>query len=124
MNPSKGRDDAQHIEEDSIVLLRNVGAVLPGSQREVKSIALIGSHADVGAYFREEGRRRWMPGRQRGNQMRGNGEWGKPVYFPSSPMREIQRKAPKAEVTYKRWVEPSGSCSVREGRAADWRSSS
>jgi beta-glucosidase len=40
------------------------------------------------------------PGGNVADPKRGNGEWRKPVYFPSSPMREIQRKAPNAEVTY------------------------
>ena len=99
VDPFQGRDDAQHIEEESIVLLRNVGAVLP-LQREVKSIALIGSHADVGVLSGGGSAQVDPPGGNVADPKRGNGEWRKPVYFPSSPMREIQRKAPNAEVTY------------------------
>ena len=99
VDPFQGRDDAQHIEEESIVLLRNVGAVLP-LQREVKSIALIGSHADVGVLSGGGSAQVDPPGGNVADPMRGNGEWRKPVYFPSPPMREIQRKAPNAEVTY------------------------
>ena len=99
VDPFQGRDDAQHIEEESIVLLRNVGAVLP-LQREVKSIALIGSHADAGVLSGGGSAQVDPPGGNVADPKRGNGEWRKPVYFPSSPMREIQRKAPNAEVTY------------------------
>jgi beta-glucosidase len=31
---------------------------------------------------------------------RGNGAWGKPVYFPSSPQKEIRKKAPQAKLSY------------------------
>ena len=47
LDPFKGRDDAQHIAEESIVLLKNSGGILPLAS-SVRSIALIGSHADVG----------------------------------------------------------------------------
>ena len=44
----KGLDVAQHVEENSIVLLKNRDAVLPISATRVRSIAIIGGHADVG----------------------------------------------------------------------------
>jgi beta-glucosidase len=47
LDPFRGRDDAQHIEEESIVLLRNEHEILP-LKADVRSIAVIGSHADVG----------------------------------------------------------------------------
>ena len=47
VDPFKGRDDAQHIAEESIVLLRNDKGMLPLAST-VKSIAIIGAHADKG----------------------------------------------------------------------------
>src|SRR5665213_2611314 len=52
VDPFRGRDDAQHIEEESVVLLKNAAlktgaAILPLSAA-TRSIALIGGHADVG----------------------------------------------------------------------------
>src|SRR5436309_15587945 len=47
VDPFRGRDDAQHIAEESIVLLKNSGNILP-LKPAASSIALNGSHADVG----------------------------------------------------------------------------
>ena len=44
----QGIDDAQKIAEESIVLLKNAGNQLPLNAAAIKSIAVIGSHADVG----------------------------------------------------------------------------
>jgi beta-glucosidase len=48
VDPFRGRDDAQKIEEESIVLLQNTGGILPLAAAKTKSIAMIGGHADVG----------------------------------------------------------------------------
>src|ERR1035438_8494109 len=53
VDPFQGRDDAQHIAEESIVLLKNERNVLPLA-KSIRSIALIGSHADVGVLSRSE----------------------------------------------------------------------
>ena len=98
LNPFQGRDDAQRIEEESLVLLRNQ-ALLP-LRPTVKSIALIGSHADVGVLSGGGSAQVDPPGGNVADPKRGNGDWGKPVYFPSSPMKEIKTKAPAASVTY------------------------
>ncbi len=47
VDPFRGRDDAQHIAEESIVLLRDQNNVLPLATT-IKSIAIIGGHADIG----------------------------------------------------------------------------
>ncbi|MGA3132725.1 MAG: glycoside hydrolase family 3 C-terminal domain-containing protein [Terracidiphilus sp.] len=99
MDPFQGRIDAQHIEEESIVLLRNAGGLLP-LRPGIKSIALIGSHADVGVLSGGGSAQVDPPGGNVADPKRGNGEWGKPVYFPSSPLQEIRKKAPEASVTY------------------------
>src|SRR5271168_5011234 len=44
----KGLEAAQHVEEKSIVLLKNDSAVLPIDPSKVHTIAIIGGHADVG----------------------------------------------------------------------------
>src|ERR1017187_1049479 len=48
VDPFQGLEDAQHIAEESIVLLKNDAGLLPLNAARVASIALIGSHADVG----------------------------------------------------------------------------
>jgi beta-glucosidase len=99
VDPFQGRDDAQHIEEESIVLLKNAANVLPLSP-QIHSIALIGSHADVGVLSGGGSAQVDAPGGNVADPKRGGSEWGHAVYFPSSPMKEIQKKAPHAKLTY------------------------
>ncbi len=60
VDPFRGRDDAQHIAEESIVLLKNSGSILPLKSSASQSIAIIGAHADAGSPLR----RRFRPGRR------------------------------------------------------------
>src|SRR6185437_12403452 len=48
LDVEKGLETAQHVEEESIVLLKNAQSVLPIDPARVHSIAIIGGHADVG----------------------------------------------------------------------------
>jgi beta-glucosidase len=105
LDPFRGRDDAQHIEEESAVLLHNAGPLLPLSP-SVRSIALIGSHADVGVLSGGGSAQVDAPGGNAADPRHGGTQWGKPVYFPSSPMRCIQAMVPKARVTYSDGSEP------------------
>jgi beta-glucosidase len=99
VDPFRGRDDAQHIEEESIVLLKNEHGLLPLST-QVKRVALIGSHADVGVLSGGGSAQVDSPGGNAADPKHGGSEWGKAVYFPSSPMKEIQKMAVGAQVTY------------------------
>jgi beta-glucosidase len=99
VDPFQGRDDAQRIAEESIVLLRNASGMLP-LRAGAGSIALIGSHADVGVLSGGGSAQVDSPGGNVADPKRGGSEWGKPVYFPSSPLKEIQRHDPKAKLTY------------------------
>ncbi len=93
---------AQQAAEAGIVLLRNKGSILPLS-RNVRRIAVIGAHADVGV----------MSGGGSSQVLPIGGaaaeitivEHGVPIPFPlifdpSSPLRAIAAKAPQAKVTY------------------------
>jgi beta-glucosidase len=44
----RGLDDAQHIAEECIVLLKNANNQLPLNAATIRSIAVIGGHSDVG----------------------------------------------------------------------------
>ena len=98
VDPFRGRDDAQHIAEESIVLLRNSDHILPlnGSA----SIALIGSHADVGVLSGGGSAQVDAPGGNAVNPQPGGSKWGEAIYFPSSPLRYIRAKSPHASVQY------------------------
>jgi beta-glucosidase len=100
VDPFRGRDDAQHIAEESIVLLKNSGSILPLKPSSSTSIALIGSHADVGVLSGGGSAQVDAPGGDAANPQPGGSKWGVPVYFPSSPLKNIQAKSPQASVKY------------------------
>ena len=100
VDPFRGRDDAQHIAEESIVLLRNSGGILPLKASSSDSIAIIGSHADVGVLSGGGSAQVDSPGGDAANPRVGGSIWGEPVYFPSSPLKNIQAKSPEASVKY------------------------
>ena len=98
VDPFKGLDDSQHIEEESIVLLKNSGNILPLSP-SVRSVAVIGAHADVGVMSGGGSAQVDAPGGDAvhpGQPTR----WGQAVYFPSSPLKYIRQHAPSAKVEF------------------------
>ena len=100
VDPFQGRDDAQHIAEESIVLLKNDGGLLPLNAERVESIALIGSHADVGVLPGGGSAQVDPPGGDAVTHHKGGAPWGRPTWFPSSPLKYIRAKAPQATVEY------------------------
>jgi beta-glucosidase len=99
VDPFRGREDAQHIEEESIVLLRNASNILP-LKASSSSIALIGSHADVGVLSGGGSAQVDAPGGNAINPRPGPSKWGETIYFPSSPLRYIRKKSPQSNVQY------------------------
>src|ERR1700677_1341192 len=100
VDPVKGRDDAQPLAEESIVLLKNADHILPLQASASASIALIGSHADVGVLSGGGSAQVDAPGGDAVNPEPGGSKWGVPVYFPSSPLKYIREKSPAASVQY------------------------
>ncbi|HEU4982599.1 MAG TPA: glycoside hydrolase family 3 C-terminal domain-containing protein [Acidobacteriaceae bacterium] len=100
VNPFEGRRDAQHIAEQSIVLLKNENNILPLDAASVHSIALIGSHADVGVLSGAGSAQVDAPGGNAVNPHSGSARWQEVVYFPSSPLRYIRKHAPNAKVEF------------------------
>jgi beta-glucosidase len=106
-----GLEFAQRVAEQGTVLLKNANGQLPLNASSVKSIAVIGSHADVGVLSGGGSAQVDPPGgnvvpppppppgtaqRPGGGFMFGRG----PVWYPSSPLKAIRAKAPKAKVEY------------------------
>jgi len=96
-----GFETAQRIAEEGMVLLKNEKNVLPLDASRVKSIAIIGGHADVGmisgggsAQVDPPGGNAIMPPGRRATM------WGVPVWFPTSPLKAIRAKAPNAKVEF------------------------
>jgi beta-glucosidase len=96
-----GFDVAQRIEEQSIVLLRNEGSLLPLDASRIASIAVIGAHSDVGMISGGGSAQVDPPG---GNAImppgQGRTTWQAHIWFPTSPLKAIQAAAPQAKVRY------------------------
>ncbi len=99
VDPFKGKDDAQHIAEESIVLLRNQNNTLPLTGSSLHTIAVIGAHADKGVMSGGGSAQVDAPG---GDAIAPGTptKWGQAVYFPSAPLRYIREHAPNAQVSY------------------------
>jgi len=120
----QGLDDAQRIAEESIVLLKNAGNQLPLSAAAVKSIVVIGSHADVGvpsgggsAQVSPPGGNAAAPPAAQGQPAGpaggfGGGGRGGSQYFPSPPLKYIRAKAPGAKVEYNDGTDPAAAAAL------------
>jgi beta-glucosidase len=93
---------AQRVAEQGIVLLKNTGEQLPLRPSGLPSIAVIGSHADVGVLS--------GGGSAQVDPVGGNAVpppaaspsdlYAPPVWDPSSPLQAIRAQAPNSTVTY------------------------
>jgi beta-glucosidase len=112
VDPFRGLEDAQHIAEESIVLLKNDGT-LPLDAASVRSIAVIGAHADVGVLSGGGSAQVDAPG---GNAISPATptKWGEAVYFPSSPLRYIREHARGAAVHFDAGTDASSATSFAD----------
>jgi beta-glucosidase len=105
-----GLDLAQRFAEQGSVLLRNASALLPLDARRIKSIAVIGSHADVAVLTGGGSAQVDPPGGNAvryparpagGNSSEAEAIFGRnPIWDPSSPLKAIRAKAPNARIEY------------------------
>jgi beta-glucosidase len=100
VDPFRGRRDAEHIADESIVLLRNQDNLLPLSAADVHSIAIIGAHADVAVLSGGGSAQVDAPGGGAVDPHPGTAHWLEHVWFPSSPMRNIRRHDPTADIQF------------------------
>jgi len=114
VDPFQGRDDAQHIAQESIVLLKNESALLPLNAARVESIALIGSHADVAVLSGGGSAQVDPPGGDPVTHHQGVSPWMHPVWFPSSPMKYIRAHAPHAAVEYNDGSDPASAAKLAQ----------
>ncbi|HEX4008271.1 MAG TPA: glycoside hydrolase family 3 C-terminal domain-containing protein [Acidobacteriaceae bacterium] len=110
-NPFQGRDDAEHIADESIVLLKNANRILPLAS-SVPSIAIIGSHADVGVLSGGGSAQVDPPGGNAVNPHPGGAHWMETVYFPSSPLKEISKRVPRADVKFDPGTDPASAAKL------------
>jgi beta-glucosidase len=100
-----GLETARKIEEQSVVLLRNAGSVLPLDRTAVKSIAIIGPHADAEMISGGGSAQVDAPGRP-------NAGWQAHVWFPTSPMKAVKAKAPGANVEFDSGADPASAAAL------------
>ena len=117
VDPFRGRDDAQHIAEESIVLLKNSDHVLPLKASASNSIAIIGSHADVGVLSGGGSAQVDAPGGNAADPKAGGSGWTEHVYFPSSPLKNIQTHSPHASVRYADGVDVAAAAQLAKSSA-------
>src|SRR5271170_350468 len=108
---------ARKIEEGSIVLLKNDKSVLPLDPMRVRSIAVIGAHSDVGMISGGGSAQVDPPG---GNAIMPPGQgathWQEQIWFPTSPLKAIQARAPEAKVSYDPGTDPAAAAAAAQGK--------
>jgi beta-glucosidase len=113
IDPFAGLDVARKIEEGGIVLLKNKAATLPLVPIRLHTIAVIGSHSDVGMISGGGSAQVDPPG---GNAIAKPGDgathWQQEIWFPTSPLKAIQARAPKATVKYDSGDDPAAAAAL------------
>ena len=107
---------ARSIEEDAIVLLKNDRNVLPLDAAKIRTIAVIGAHSDAGmisgggsAQVDPPGEKAFVPSAQAPTPP--NVE----VWFPTSPLKAIQQRAPHAIVKYNSGADSAAAAAMAKG---------
>ncbi len=95
---------AQKVEEQSAVLLKNNG-ILPLSGKAVRSIAVIGPHANEGMMSGGGSAQVDAPGRPPAG-------WQAQVWFPPSPIKVLQAKFPGAKVQFDSGADPASAAAL------------
>jgi beta-glucosidase len=115
-DPFQGRDDARHIEDEGIVLLKNSGAILPLKPAALHKIVLIGAHADIAVLSGGGSAQVDSPGGNALDHKPGSMPWNHQIYFPSSPMRAIKELAdPNTSITFDPGTDPASAAAAAQG---------
>jgi len=116
IDPFAGFETARKIEEGGIVLLKNNKAVLPLDAAKIHTIAVIGAHSDVGMISGGGSAQVDPIG---GNAIKPAGEgathWQEQIWFPTSPLKAIQARAPKVTVKYDPGTDPAAAAAAAKG---------
>ena len=101
INTAADQAIAQQVEEQGAVLLKNAGNQLPLNPASITSIALIGSHADIGVLSGGGSAQVYPTGGAALNEgYPAVPGWAPVIWDPSSPMQAIQAMAPNAKVQF------------------------
>ena len=100
-----GLETSRKIAEASAVLLKNSKGLLPLERGKVKSIAVIGMNADTGMISGGGSAQVDPPGRV-------PAKWQEHVWFPTSPLKAIEVKAPGMQVKFDSGKDPAGAAAL------------
>ncbi|MGC9971336.1 MAG: glycoside hydrolase family 3 C-terminal domain-containing protein [Bryobacteraceae bacterium] len=114
-----GLEVAQRVAEQGSVLLKNAEGQLPLSASRIRSIAVIGSHADAGVLSGGGSAQVDPPG---GNAVPPRTAPRPPwyeqvIWHPSSPLKAIRAKAPNATVEYNPGTDPAAAAALAAASA-------
>ncbi len=107
-------DVAQEIAEGSMVLLRNQDNILPLDGSKLRTIAVIGAHADVGMLSGGGSAQVDPPG---GNAILPPGEsrpgrWQEHIWFPTSPLKQLRRAMPESNISFDAGTDPAAAAAL------------
>jgi beta-glucosidase len=112
----KGLAVAQHVEENSIILLKNRNSILPIVPARVHSIAIIGGHADVGMISGGGSAQVDPPS---GNAImppgKGATKWQNHIWFPTSPLAALRDKLPHTKIDFDSGADPASAAKLARG---------
>jgi beta-glucosidase len=94
--------------EQGAVLLKNAGAILPLGPN-IRRVAVIGSHADVGVLSGGGSSQVYPLGGMAVNGIEPRTWPGPVVYYPSSPLRAIRAQAPRAIISFADGSDPAAA---------------
>jgi len=108
-----GLEIAQKIAEQTTVLLKNDHAQLPLHAAKIRSIAVIGPHADIAMISGAGSAQVDPPG---GNAIMPPGQgatvWNHEVWFPTSPLKSVRAKVPHANVQFDSGADPQSAAAL------------
>lgn len=100
-----GFETARRLAEQTTVLLKNQNGALPLDRAALRSIAIIGPHADMGMISGAGSAQVDAPGRP-------PSRWLEHVWFPTSPLKAVGAKAPGAEVQFDSGENPAAAAAL------------
>jgi beta-glucosidase len=102
-----GFEIARKIAEQSTVLLKNANNVLPLDHTRLRSIAVIGPHADTSMISGGGSAQVDPPGRP-------PSKWLEHVWFPTSPLKAVSAKVPGVSVDFDSGADPASAVALAQ----------